>query len=118
MRPSNWPTGASTGRRSTGMKRTASAGGTSSSSASSTDQPRRPPSALWAHANFAVCVETGGYVDLELRRLYRVRSDKKARSLGFVRVVDDSGDDYLYPASFFEPVRLPERVARAFRRLA
>jgi hypothetical protein len=74
--------------------------------------------AQWVQANFALCVETGGNIDLDLRKLYRVRSDKKALEQGFVRVIDESGEDYLYPASFFEPVRLPERTARVFRRLA
>ena len=100
------------------MKRTASAGETSKSSSTSTNAPRRFPVALWAQANFALCVDTGGNIDLDLRKLYRVRSDKRSLSQGFVRVIDESGEDYLYPVSYFLPVRLSERAARVFRRLA
>ena len=99
------------------MKHTASAGETSKSSGSSTNRPRRPL-ALWLRANFALCVDTHGYVDLELRRLYRIRSDRKSLAQGFIRIVDDSGDDYLYPASSFLPVRLSAAAAKVFRQLA
>lgn len=98
------------------MKHTASAGGTSKSSGSSTN--RRRPLALWFRANFALCVETHGYVDLELRRLYRIRADRKALAQGFIRIVDDSGEDYLFPASSFLPVRLSAGAAKVFRQLA
>lgn len=99
------------------MKRTASAGETSRSSGSSPEPSRRSPATPWVKANFALCVQTGGNIDLELRKLYRVRGDKRALSEGFLRIIDESGEDYLYPASFFLPVRLPQRAARVFREL-
>ena len=59
-----------------------------------------------------------GNIDLDLRKVYRVRNDKRSLSQGFIRIIDESGEDYLYPISFFLPVRLSERAARVFRRLA
>ena len=63
---------------------------------------------------FLVCVRNDGYPEsLELRKLYRVIPDSKANKINFVRVIDESGEDYLYPKSFFAPVRLtlPARKA-------
>jgi hypothetical protein len=99
------------------MKRMASAGETSKSSGSSINSPDRVPPEDWSEANFALCVDTGSNVDLDLRKLYRVRSDKASLRQGLVRIIDESGEDYLYPTSFFLPVRLSERAARVFRRL-
>ena len=78
---------------------------------------RRPSSALWTRANFALCVHTGGNVDLEMRKLYRIRADKRSLLEGFVRVIDESGEDYLYPVAFFLPVRLSASAAKVFRQL-
>ena len=100
------------------MKRTASEGGTSRSSGTSIDAAGGVRAAQWSLANFALCVETGGNVDLDLRKLYRVRNDKRSLSQGFIRIIDESGEDYLYPTSYFLPVRLSARAARVFRRLA
>lgn len=50
---------------------------------------------------FAVCVSSDGCDDLQVWKLYRVLPDPKAAEVRFVRVVDDSGEDYLYPASRF-----------------
>jgi hypothetical protein len=100
------------------MKRTASGGGISRSSATSIDAAGRPRAAEWSQANFALCVETGGNIDLDLRKLYRIRRDKRSLSEGFIRIIDESGEDYLYPTSYFLPVRLSESAARVFRRLA
>ena len=72
----------------------------------------------WSQARFALCVETGSNIDLELRKLYRVRNDKRSLSEGFIRIIDESGEDYLYPTPFFLPVRLSARAAKVFRRLA
>jgi hypothetical protein len=115
--PFNWLTAAFAGRRFTGMKHTASAGATSKSSGFSTNRPRRPL-ALWLRANFALCIDTHGHVDLELRRLYRIRSDRKALAQGYIRIVDDSGEDYLYPSASFLPVRLSAAAAKVFSQLA
>ena len=53
---------------------------------------------------FVVCIDNSGYpASLELRKLYRVVPDAKAAADGDIRVVDESGEDYLYPASRFAP---------------
>ena len=56
---------------------------------------------------FLVCVKNDGYeASLELRKLYETMPDKEADSHGQVRVIDESGEDYLYPATYFAPIRL------------
>jgi hypothetical protein len=57
---------------------------------------------------YLLCVDNTGYrAALEPRKLYRSLPDVAARTKGFVRVIDESGEDYLYPASKFVPVQLP-----------
>lgn len=51
--------------------------------------------------------------DLELRKVYPVLPDKRAEKEGYVRVVDESGEDYLYPESYFVFVRLPRKAQEA-----
>ena len=56
---------------------------------------------------FLLCVENKGYeASLEIRKLYETLLDKEADSHNQVRIIDESGEDYLYPSSFFAPVRL------------
>jgi hypothetical protein len=67
--------------------------------------------------SFVVCVDNRGYpAALEVRKLYRRLVDPKASRMGLMRVVDESGEDYLYPAGFFLPIRLSAAVLRALRR--
>ena len=55
-----------------------------------------------------ICVENSGYeASLEIRKLYEVLTDKVALKHHQIRIVDESGEDYLYPEKFFAPVRLP-----------
>jgi hypothetical protein len=55
-----------------------------------------------------LCVENEGYeASLELRKLYEKLTDKEAEGHNQVRIIDESGEDYLYPSEFFAPVRLP-----------
>ncbi|MBM3947844.1 MAG: hypothetical protein FJ312_01115 [SAR202 cluster bacterium] len=62
----------------------------------------------------AVCVRNEGCeASLERRKLYRVIADREAAKHQQLRVVDESGDDYPYPADYFVPVKLPEAVERA-----
>ena len=56
---------------------------------------------------FAVCVADDGCDDLSAGMLYRLLPDDSAASEGLLRVVDDSGEDYLYPASRFVVVQVP-----------
>jgi hypothetical protein len=53
-----------------------------------------------------------------LRKIYQVIPDKTAAKLRLVRVIDESGEDYVYPADYFVSVRLPQAVERAVRRAA
>ena len=64
-------------------------------------------------AKFVICIRNSGYeVALELRKLYLVLPDVGAIAHGQIRVVDESGEDYLYPSSFFVPIDLPASVAK------
>jgi hypothetical protein len=66
---------------------------------------------------FAICVNNSGVpASLELRKVYRVVDDPDAAAEGLVRVVDESGEDYLYPDKFFVPIQVPKEAARAFSR--
>lgn len=63
---------------------------------------------------FAVCLRNKGYeASLERRKIYHVLPDPDAAKHGQVRVVDESGDDYLYPREFFAPIELPQPIRRA-----
>ena len=56
---------------------------------------------------FLLCIENEGYeASLELRKLYERLPDKEAERYKQVRIIDESGEDYLYPADFFAPIRL------------
>ena len=60
---------------------------------------------------FVVCIRNDGYpVSLELHKIYRVLPDGKAKKHGDLRIVDESGEDYLYPADWFVPIRVPGKV--------
>lgn len=67
---------------------------------------------------YAICVENHGAEDLEVRKVYRVLPDKEAAATGYMRVIDESGEDYLYPAQYLVPVELPQKAKRAWTRRA
>ena len=68
---------------------------------------------------FVVCVKNKGFgASLELRKLYQMIADKTAVKLYQVRVIDESGEDYLYPEEYFAPVHLPQAAEKAVRRAA
>lgn len=59
-------------------------------------------------SKFLLCVGNKGYeASLELRKLYEQLPDKEAERHNQVRIIDESGEDYLYPSDFFAPIRLP-----------
>lgn len=63
---------------------------------------------------FAICVQNEGYpASLELWKVYRVLPDDKAAKHQLVRVVDESGEDYLYDQSWFVPIKLPQAAKDA-----
>jgi hypothetical protein len=60
---------------------------------------------------FVVCVQNEGYeASLERHKIYVLLPDLDAEADGDVRIVDESGEDYLYPAEWFVPVEIPETV--------
>lgn len=62
---------------------------------------------------FVVCVKNDGYLaSLELRKLYLALADAQAAKLGQLRVIDESGEDYLYPQEFFVALELPQSLRR------
>jgi hypothetical protein len=68
-------------------------------------------------AGYAVCLRNEGYeASLEVRKLYGVVADREAEAEGMMRVVDESGEDYLYPADRFERVALTGDGLRALGR--
>lgn len=62
---------------------------------------------------FVLCVRNDDCDDLELRKVYRVLPDVRAAKEDYLRVVDESGEDYLYPASYFVAVKLPQKARAA-----
>jgi hypothetical protein len=66
---------------------------------------------------FVICVKNKGFAAaLELRKLYQVISDEAAAKLHQIRVIDESGEDYLYPEEYFVAVQLPQSAEKAVRR--
>lgn len=65
---------------------------------------------------FAVCLRNRGFVaSLEVRKLYPFIDDPDAEANHLIRVVDESGEDYLYPARLFRKLALPGDIQRALR---
>lgn len=64
-------------------------------------------------SRFALCVRNEECEDLELRKIYQILPDKSAAREGYIRVVDESGEDYLYPECYFVFVRLPRKAQEA-----
>ena len=62
---------------------------------------------------FLLCIRNKGCEDLQIRKLYECLPDRRGAEEGYVRVVDDSGEDYLYPATHFVAVELPREAERA-----
>ena len=91
----------------TGMKHTASAKKNSSARGTST----RSRKAVAAGRKFAVCVHNDGYeASLERNKIYVILSDKDAENDGDLRVVDESGEDYLFSADRFVAIDVPAAV--------
>lgn len=61
-----------------------------------------------------VCIDNAGYLaSLEKRKIYVALRDANAEKLGLLRIVDESGDDYLYPKTFFRSIALPQSIRKA-----
>ena len=64
---------------------------------------------------FVLCIENKNCDDLEKRKVYQVLPDDKAADEWYLRIVDESGEDYLYPESYFIFVELPRKAQDALR---
>ncbi len=69
---------------------------------------------------FLLCIDNSGYeASLEIRKLYEKIPDKEAEELHQVRIIDESGEDYLYPSGFFASVKIPaEALDRIIKKAA
>ena len=63
---------------------------------------------------FVVCIKNDQYpASLQVRKIYKSLPDASAAKHQLVRVIDESGEDYLYPADYFVPIKLPQLVVKA-----
>lgn len=65
-----------------------------------------------------LCINNGGNDDLEVRKVYEVLPDESAAKEDYLRVTDESGEDYLYPAEYFYPVEIAAKVRESLLRAA
>jgi hypothetical protein len=71
------------------------------------------------NGGFVVCINNEGHeVSLELRKIYQAVPDAGAARHRLLRVLDESGEDYLYPQDFFLPIELPKAIERALLAMA
>jgi len=63
----------------------------------------------------ALCVVNKDCENLEKRKIYQILPDGEAEKEGYLRVVDESGEDYLYPQSYFIVIQLPQEAQEALR---
>ena len=62
---------------------------------------------------FVICISNEQAEDLQPRKVYQVLPDESSAKEGYLRVIDDSGEDYLYPADYFMPIELPSAIEQA-----
>jgi hypothetical protein len=75
---------------------------------------RRETMAKPRSRQLVVCIDNEGHLaSLEKRKIYISLRDPGAQKHGLLRVIDESGDDYLYPKMFFRPIELPQAVRKA-----
>ena len=68
---------------------------------------------------FAVCIKNAGHPDdLHVRTVYQVLPDDSAARSNYIRVIDETGEDYLYPAEYFVFVEVPSEAAKSLLRAA
>jgi len=106
----DWPMARSIWLKYTGTKPPASVGGNSRSSICFDIETMAKARAK----QLVVCVDNDGYLaSLELRKIYVALRDVDAEKHDLIRIVDESGEDYLYPKAFFRVIALPQAVRRA-----
>ena len=63
---------------------------------------------------FAICINDGGNIDdLKVRSVYQILPDESAARSNYLRVIDETGEDYLYPATYFVPIEVPSEAEKA-----
>jgi len=63
---------------------------------------------------FAICINDGGYIDdLKVRTVYQVLPDESAAKSNYLRIIDETGEDYLYPAAYFVLIEVSPEVEEA-----
>jgi hypothetical protein len=67
------------------------------------------------NCTFVLCIENNDCDDLEKRKIYQMLPDEEAEKEGYIRVIDESGEDYLYPRSYFIAVQLPREAQEALQ---
>jgi hypothetical protein len=71
----------------------------------------------YGELQFVICVQNKDYpVSLELRKLYQVIPDEAAAKRHLIRVIDESGENYIYPEECFVAIRLPQAIGHAVLR--
>jgi hypothetical protein len=65
------------------------------------------------HEGFVLCIEDRDCDDLERGQVYQKMADRRAAEDGYIRIVDESGEDYLYPESYFVPIQVPRTARKA-----
>src|SRR4051812_28061529 len=103
-----FPVAACVLQRFTGTRLTASGSGESRSNVTSTD--------METTSRFAICIEADPEDDVELQKVYPVLDDEDAEKDGMLRVIDESGEDYLYETARFLVLRLPATEAHTLLR--
>ena len=69
--------------------------------------------------SYVLCIDDGGYPEsLEVRKLYPVLSDEAATRRNYIRVIDETGEDYLYPAKYFVPIALSPDILATLLQVA
>lgn len=64
-------------------------------------------------SSYVLCIDDGGYSEsLEVRKVYAVLPDDRAAANNYIRVIDETGEDYLYPAKYFVPIQVPPEAAK------
>ncbi|MEP6912326.1 MAG: hypothetical protein ABI923_06205 [bacterium] len=66
-----------------------------------------------AESRFVLCIRNEDCDDLQPRKIYQVLPDESSAADGYIRVIDESGEDYLYPQDYFVPIDLPQAAQKA-----
>jgi hypothetical protein len=63
--------------------------------------------------SYVLCIDDGGYPEsLEVRKVYAALSGDRAAKNDYIRVIDETGEDYLYPAKYFVAIHIPPEAAK------